>query len=165
MRNCKARAKKWKEISDHYRHSHNKSNKCKFCQRKYSTPHSLTQHLYKHNKVTNQYICKCSPTFPFRSQLRIHKLKHTRKLNNLCTECSLQFKYYHNMLKHLRSHTAKEYSCDQCDYTGTKINLKVHQTQHDPCYIIKCVYVRKPLNTECLSRHKKKCRRSGSPDY
>lgn len=135
-------------------------------QKKVFNTHSLMQHLYKHNKLINQYVCKCGATFPFQSQLRIHELKHTRKLNNLCTECSLPFKYYHDMLKHLRSHTVKNYSCDQCNYTGTKINLKVHQTQHNPCYIIKCVLCKETFKHRMsLWRHEKKCRRSGSPDY
>ena len=51
MRKCGTRAKKQKEISDHYRQSHNKSEMCKFCRRKYSTPHSLAQYLYKHKKI------------------------------------------------------------------------------------------------------------------
>ena len=156
VRTCKTREKTRKEISDHYRHSHNKANKCKLCQRKYSAPHSLMQPLYKHDKLKNRYICKCGATFPFRSQIKIHKLKHTRKLNNPCTECSLPFKHYHDMLKHRRSHTAKEYSCDHCNYTGTKINLKAHQTQHDLHHIIKCKLCKETFKHRMsLWRHKR----------
>ena len=125
-RNLQNKRKTQNNVNDHYRQLHKKVSKCKLCQRKYSTPHHLMQHLYKHKILKNKYVCKCGATFPFCSQLKIHKLKHTRKLNNSCTKCSLLFKNYHDMLKHLRSHTAKEYLCDHCDYTETKIHLKAH---------------------------------------
>ena len=154
-----------KEITDHYRQLHKKVSKCKLCQRKYSTTHSHMQHLYKHKNLKNRYVCKCGVTFPFGSQLKIHKL-NTRKFNNPCTKCSLPFKHYHDMPKHLTCHTAKEYSCNHCDYTGTKINLKVHQTQHDPCHIITCKLCKETFKHRMpLWRHEKKCRRSGSPQY
>ena len=164
--NLQNKRKNMEGISDHYRHSHNKVNKCKLCQRKYSTPYSLMQHLYKHYKLKNRYVCKCGATFLFWSQLKIPKLKHTMKLNNPCTECSLPFKHYHDMLKHLRSHIAKEYSCDHCNYTGTKINLKAHRTQHDPHHIIKCKLCNEAFKHRMsLWRHEKKCRRSRSLEY
>ena len=117
---------------------HNKSNKCRLCHRNYSTPYSLKQHSYKYKNLKNRFICKCGKKFPFKSQLKIHKIKHTRKLTNPCTECALPFKHYHHMLKHLRSHTAEEYPCEHCDYTGTTINLKAHQKQHNPSNVITC---------------------------
>ena len=112
VKTCKKRGETQKKISDHYRQAHKKTNKCNLCHRNYSTPHSLTQHLYDHKNLKSRYVCKCGAMFPFKSQLKIHKIKHTRKLNNPCTECSLMFKHYHDMLKYLRSHTAKEYLCE-----------------------------------------------------
>ena len=43
---------------------------------------SLTQHLYKHKKLTNQYVCKCGVTFPFQSQLRIHRAKTHQEIEH-----------------------------------------------------------------------------------
>ena len=53
-------------------------------------------------------------------------------------ECCITFKYQHDMLKHCREHTAEELSCNKYDYTGTKLNLKVPQKQHDSTYVIEC---------------------------
>ena len=136
IKSCKIRCETRKKISDHYRRSHNKINKCRLCHRIYSTPYSLTQHLYKHKNLKNRFVCKCGEKFPFKIQLTIHKIKHTRKLTYPRTECGLPFKHHHDMLKHLRSHTAEEYPCEHCDYIGTIINLKAHQKQHNPNYTI-----------------------------
>ena len=55
---CKFKAKRWKVTSDHYRTVHKKLSRCKICGKSYTTQHSLKQHLYKHAKVTKNYVCK-----------------------------------------------------------------------------------------------------------
>ena len=75
----------------------------------------------------------CDISFP--EPTKDSQVKTYREVEHPCTECSLPFKHCHDMLKYLRSHIAKEYPCDHCNYTGTKINPKAHQTQHDPCHI------------------------------
>ena len=107
---CNIRCDTRKKISKHYKNSHKQINKCGHCCKSYSTPHSLSQHIYKHKNMKCRFLCKCGKIFPFMSQLKIHKIKHTRKYTNMCTECSIPFKYHHDMLKHLRSHTSKEYT-------------------------------------------------------
>ena len=99
-------------------------------------PYSLKQHLYKHKGMEHQFDCKkFGLSFPFFSQLYIHRLKHTQKLRFECPECSQPYKYKHDMQKHLKEHTAKEYRCKSCHYIGTRLNLKVHEKQHNPdCY-------------------------------
>ena len=135
---CNIRCDTRQKISKHYRQYHKQINQCEYCYKSYSTPHSLIQHIYKHRNMKSKFLCKCGKMFPFMSQLKIHKIKHNRKYTNMCTECSIPFKYRHDMLKHRRSHTAKEYTCENCDYVGSSINLKAHQRQHNPKYIIIC---------------------------
>ena len=136
---CKFRAKRQKETSDHHRTVHKNISRCKICRKSYNTPHSLKQHLYKHAKVTKNYVCKsCGISYPFHSQLQLHKLKHSRKYQEECTEYCLTFKYQHDMLKHCREHTAEELGCNKCEYTSTRLNLKAHQKQHDTTYVIEC---------------------------
>ena len=165
-KSCNIRCNTQKEISKHYRLTHKQLNKCEYCYKSYSTPHSLIQHIYKHETMKCKYLCKCGAMFPFMSQLKIHKIKHRRKSTYMCTECSIPFKYRHDMLKHLRSHTEKEYTCENCDYMGSSVNLKAHQRQHDPTYIIICALCKETFRHRMsLWRHKQTCRRSKSPEY
>ena len=79
---CKFKSNRRKVTNNHYRRTHNIVSRCYLCRKTYTTPHSLTQHLYVHNKKDNGYLCKkCGRTFPFRSQLLIHKTRHTRKIH------------------------------------------------------------------------------------
>ena len=163
---CNIRCETRKKISIHYKQSHKKINKCRYCHKTYTTPYSLTQHSYKNKNLKNRFVCKCGELFPFKSQLMIHKIKHTRKLTNSCTECGIPFKYHHDMLKHLRSHTAEELSCADCDYVGNIINLKAHQKQHNPKYDIKCTLCKESFKHRMSHwQHKLICRQSNSPDY
>ena len=67
---CKYKAKRQKEISDHYRTMHKKLSRCKISGKSYTTPHSLKQYLYKHANVKKNYMCKsCGISYPFHSQL------------------------------------------------------------------------------------------------
>ena len=126
--NCKFRSNKRKVTNKHYRLEHKKINKCKYCKKSYSPPHSLNQHIYTHNKDIKGYLCnRCGNIYPFHSQLLTHKIKHTRRYKEECTECSLTFKYRHDMLKHCREHFAKEFKCEKCEYTGTLLKLKSHK--------------------------------------
>ena len=122
---------------------------------------------YHHAKKVKQYHCKrCDLSFPFKSQLKIHSMKHTRKPSFEYTECSLPFKYHHDMLKHLKEHTAPEISCNSWDYRGTKLNLKAHEKQNDPTQRITCTQCKDTFRFRISYwRHKKLCKRSGSPEY
>ena len=125
---CKFKSNRRKITNKHYWQTHKIISRCSLCKKTYSTPYSLTQHLYLHKRKDNRFLCKrCGRTFPFRSQLLIHKIWHARKYTEECNECSLTFKYRHNMLKHCREHFAKEYQCEDCDYIGTPLKLKSHK--------------------------------------
>ena len=77
---CSVRSNTRKSLHQHYTTSHQQLNICKFCDKKYYTPHSLKQHLYGHLKIDMEHKCiKCGKSFPFYSQLKIHRLSHTKK--------------------------------------------------------------------------------------
>ena len=40
------------------------------------------------------------------------------------------------MHKHCHEHFAKEYKCEECEYTGTLLKLKSHKKQHDTTYYL-----------------------------
>ena len=164
---CKFRSNKRKVTNKHYRLKHKTISKCTYCRKTYSTPHSLTQHLYLHNKNDKGYLCKrCGKIYPFHSQLLIHKIKHTRKYKEECTECSLTFKYRHDMLKHCCEHFAKEYKCEECEYTGTLLKLKSHKKQHDTTHVYECILCNERFNYRmALWWHSHRCKRSSSPEY
>ena len=63
---CKFKSNRRKITNNHYRQIHKKISRCSFCMKTYSTPHSLTQHLYLHKRKDNRFLCKrCGRTFPF----------------------------------------------------------------------------------------------------
>ena len=136
---CKIRKPTRKDITAHYKLKHNIFNLCTVCKKVYTTPYSLQQHQYYHQKRMLNFTCvRCRISFPFLSQLRIHRLKHLRKQRHECTECFSLFKYRHDMLKHRREHTAAILRCKQCDYTGSKLKLAAHSKQHDPATYKRC---------------------------
>ena len=66
------------------------------------------------------------------------------------------------MLKHIKEHWAKEIQCNECEYTGTALNLKAHIRQHDPKFKSKCDTCQQTfVHRMSLWRHKKSCKRSG----
>ena len=164
---CKFRSNKRKVTNKHYRLIHKTTSKCIYCRKIYSTPHSLTQHLYLHKQNDKGYLCKkCGKIFPFRSQFLIHNIKHTRKYKEECMECSITFKYRHDMLKHHHEHFAKEYKCEECEFTGTLLKLKSHKKQHDTTIVYECVLCKECFNYRmALWWHNHRCKQSDSPDY
>ena len=165
--NCNFKSNRRKITNKHYRQTHKTISRCSLCKKTYSTPYSLTQHLYLHKKRDNRFLCRrCGRTFPFRSQLLIHKIRHSRKYTVECSECSLTFKYRHDMLKHCREHFAKEYQCEDCDYTGTQLKLKSHKKQHDSNMVYICTLCNIQYKYRmALWHHRQRCRRSNSPEY
>ena len=156
----KFKSNRQKVTKKHYQLDHKIASRCTHCRKTYSMPHSLTQHLYSHNKKDNGYLCKrCGKIFPFRSQFLIHKIQHTRKYKEECTECSLTFKYRHDMLKHCREHFAKEYKCEECEYIGTTLKLKSHKKQHNTTLVYECILCNECFNYRmALWRHKHRCK-------
>ena len=125
------RTKSHKELNKHHRITHKLVSKCNFCERSYSTPHSLKQHLYMHQKCKMEYKCtKCNRVFPFISQLRIHHFKHTRKSGFEWDKCYQLYKFKH-MMKHSKEHYAPTVKCKLYDYTGTSLTLKEHAKQYN----------------------------------
>ena len=136
---CSVRSNTRKSLHQHYTTSHRQLNICKFCDKKYHTPHSLKQHLYGHLKIDMDHKCKkCGRVFPFYSQLKIHKLSHTKMPKFTCDECYQPYKFRHDMLKHKKQHTAPTVQCSTCEYEGTPLALKEHTRQHDPSKNITC---------------------------
>ena len=122
---CSVRANTRRSLHQHYTTSHHQLNVCKFCDKKYMTPHSLKQHLYGHLKNDMEYKCiKCRKIFPFYSQLKIHRLSHTKTSKFTCDECYQPYKFRHDMLKHRKQHFAPTVQCTNCDYEGTPLVLE-----------------------------------------
>ena len=164
---CKFKSNRKKITNKHYWQTHKIISRCSLCKKTYSTPYSLTQHLYLHKRKDNRFLCKrCGRTFPFRSQLLIHKIWHARKYTEECNECSLTFKYRHDMLKHCRKHFAKEYQCEDCDYIGTPLKLKSHKKQHNSTIVYECILCKVHFKYRmALWHHKQRCRQSNSPEF
>ena len=162
---CSLRSNTRKSLHQHYTTSHRQLNICKFCDKKYHTPHSLKQHLYGHLKIDMEHKCKiCGQIFPFYSQLKIHRLSHTKIPKFTCDECYQPYKFRYDMLKHKKQHTVQ---CSTCEYEGTPLALKEHTRQHDPSKNITCKICFKTSFQMSHWRHRKLCkvRRSKSPAY
>ena len=167
--NCGMQTKSHKELNKHYRITHKLLSKCNFCERSYSTLHSLKQHVYMHQKHRMEFKCtKCNRVFPFISQLRIHCLKHTRKSWFECDTCFQLYKFKHDMMKHRKKHYAPTVKCTLCDYTGTALTLKEHAKQHNWKYHITCNLCNAYFIFQISYwNHKQKCRDkwSSSPKF
>ena len=166
---CSVQSNTRRNLHQHYTTSHHQPNVCKFCDKKYNTPHSLKQYLYGHLKTGTEYKCiKCRKIFPFYSQLKIHRLSHTKTSKFTCDECYQPYKFRHDMLKHRKQHFTPTVQCTNCDYEGTPLSLKEHTRQHDPSKKITCKICFKSFTFRMGHwRHLKLCKvkRSKSPAY
>ena len=61
------------ELNRHYHCSHNKVS-CSKCNMMFSTPSTLTRHLYTHAEP--RFHCQCGKSYHFAAELCVHKLTH-----------------------------------------------------------------------------------------
>ncbi|XP_073831431.1 uncharacterized protein [Musca autumnalis] len=159
---CPRRFEKLTALSGHRRqHSLRKviNDKllCNYCQRKFLTEKTLTEHirnkhpeekytcdqcdrtfvlhskLMEHMSLHRELICNiCNKEFPFESLLKEHMRIHSGESPYLCPECGKTFKCSGNLRQHLERHsTEKRYACTNCPRRfKCRTDLKKHQITH-----------------------------------
>ena len=119
------------ELNSHYRDNH-EPVKCPHCVTQFSTPCTLTRHLYMHEIPTKK--CPCGEVFRFNSELKAHKLTHHWLPTHHCAHAGCDRSYFNaaDLTKHVKTHKNMIWCCSKCKYTTKdKWLLKSHQRKHE----------------------------------
>lgn len=117
------------------------SNKCQFCDKKFSLSCGKLKHLNtKHKKLVaeaKKLICEyCAREFRFNCDLQSHTETHKNEYIK-CDICAAQVKLY-NLKAHQETHTRTMAQCSVCDKIVTKKHLSTHMKLHRSDLIFKC---------------------------
>ena len=109
-----------------------KSIHCSQCQKSFSRPCRLRDHMMIHMGEKPNCCTLCWKSFSTPDGLKLHLRSHTGEKPYSCTYCAKSFSSLNNQKLHLRIHTGeKPYSCTYCQkcfsQAGTlKRHLKIH---------------------------------------
>ncbi|XP_058980305.1 zinc finger protein ZFP2-like isoform X1 [Musca domestica] len=159
---CPRRFEKLTALSGH-RRSHSDKQQitkkllCNYCQRKFLSEKTLTEHirnkhpdekymcdqcdrtfvlhskLIEHLSVHRELICDiCQKEFAFESLLKEHMRTHSGECPFLCPQCGKTFKCGGNLRQHIERHsTVKRHACPSCSRRfKCRTDLKKHMSTH-----------------------------------
>ena len=110
---CKKTFARKLELQIHIKTKHlindNSFEKCKFCDRKFSSLNNLRTHIKcVHDACVNPFVCrKCHKQFNRKSSLQSHWKTHKNKdkLEKFsCKQCESTFTFKYNLNKHMRNY-------------------------------------------------------------
>uniref|UniRef100_A0A182PN83 C2H2-type domain-containing protein n=1 Tax=Anopheles epiroticus TaxID=199890 RepID=A0A182PN83_9DIPT len=127
--------------------------RCEKCPYKSETVADLFQHYRKDHQTPGYVVC-CNRKFLRRARLLEHLGAHLGSM--VCDVCDKVFRSLISLrlhkLDHVKPHDARQFKCDQCNYSFHKIyHLKQHQKRHERA---RCTICDKELAGENgLKRH------------
>ena len=94
-----------------------KSHKCKFCEKRFSSKKKLTIHERIHT-VEKSYECRfCEKKFTVGRYCKMHERTHVGEKNFQCSACGKSFTSSRNLKIHQKTHNslAEIFKCYQCE--------------------------------------------------
>lgn len=82
--------------------------RCLDCNKGFTGPNSLKQHMQKHSNVRNYQCIYCEKEFQRKSTLSIHIQTHTGDKPYACDICQRRFVQKNDMLKHKKTHKQRQ---------------------------------------------------------
>ena len=109
-----------------------KSYLCSYCGKKFTTKHSLQEHVNAHSGI-KPHVCEiCGKGFSYDSALRDHKFTHDDVKQFKCDLCNKSFCQRSGLKMHMRIHRdTKQFQCQECGREFTqKQALQRHERVH-----------------------------------
>ena len=119
------------ELNRHYHKYHDKVC-CGKCNMMYTSPLTLTRHLYTHAEP--RYHCHCGKSYHFAAELCVHKLTHRRIWTAIFSypKCSKSYFSQADLAKHAKTHEKIKWCCNICNYFSfDRCLLKSHKHVHE----------------------------------
>ena len=119
------------KLNRHYQRTHDKV-RCSKCNMVFTSPSTLTRHMYTHAEL--HYLCKCRKSYHFPAELRVHKLTHRRICIAICSHpgCNKSYFSQADLSKHAKTHDNVKWNCSLCMYvTNDERLLKSHHWKHE----------------------------------
>ena len=105
---------------------------CSYCGKKFTTKHSLQEHVNAHSGI-KPHVCEiCGKGFSYDSALRDHKFTHDDVKQFKCDLCDKSFCQRSGLKMHMRIHRdTKQFQCQECGREFTqKQALQRHERVH-----------------------------------
>ena len=107
-----------------------KTEKCKYCGKMYSSENLLKRHIdlvHKGvNKIKDKMCPHCSETFAYSTSFKAHVLRHNNDRQFPCDICGKAFILLSHLENHMKFHTLP-HKCDECEKAfNSKTILKDH---------------------------------------
>lgn len=89
--------------------------KCEECDRIFSSPKALKNHIKSQHRNEYPYHCPiCGQGLMYKQRLKWHMLAHSDERNSECKLCQAKFKRPAQLNVHMRRHTGELLPCDIC---------------------------------------------------
>lgn len=134
---------KYKSNLTAHKGTHNKSNECETCEKKFSAKQKLKNHQMQHKhgafatKPAKTFACgKCEKSFSSPAYLKDHQRKIHDEKQVKCGVCNKILKNRDSLQEHLQTHAKLE--CSICHKMITKYKMALHKRMHSAVNLFQC---------------------------